>query len=591
MGIRLVHSQALYQSKLLTMRLGNPGWGKTVLAGSTVDMLHSQTADDLDSPGTVCHYFFRQDVATKASRVEAYRALVTQLYQQTHQSEKINAIFSMGNQKKDFLPLSVRSRASERELLDTLELCLQHVSNPYFVLDGIDECMDASKLVQSISRLCCHTPLRVILFSRPNFAYLRRSVPVERRVILERKILDEDIAQYFDHKLEELLEAGLIPEMIEIESLKQRLLSRAEGMFLWARLMIGYLTSPALTRAQRITAMMESTPEGLDAMYRRIIRSIQKLDQPSRDLASRAFMWIAYGGSPFSAIELKAAIFSDTWDNDENNGAEKLEFALVVSCCGLVEKRSNGYFYFIHLTAQEFLSSMSASSGASDIMLPTRVDGTLRIVASCLSYLLHQVPQQPLSGSLKLDATPEDIRARLPFLYYSSTQWIRLWQNIDDQMFKEGFNEKALTEFARHLSAFLEARLTIMVWIETIYTFQGETCIADLTGLADRLQKYSKKFPALDLKDLQFNLNAFSADMSKLSLAWAKTLELHPQEIWGDVTVFLESRFLVQTAAASLETLAPQLSTKSEYHNPLFSTSKSSSEGSKIAILSIYPSK
>lgn len=501
-----------------------------MLAGSTVDNLRSKVSDDPDSPPIVCYYFFRQDATRKVSRVEAYRAIVTQLFQQTHKVKRIDSVFSMADQKSDSLPLAARSKASELELLDTLRLCL-HLINTYFVVDGIDECSDADTLVQNLSELCRHTQLKVILFSRPNLASLRRSVSRERCVVLEREALDEDIAQYLDLELSDLLTAGLIPKTIEIDSLKERFLRRAEGMFLWVRLMVAYLKSPALTRAQRIDAMMESTPEGLDVMYRRIIRRIQGLDQPSRDLACRALMWIAYGGSPFNALELKEGVFSNTWDNDEKDGAENFGFALVVSCCGLVEKWSNGRYYFIHLTAEIFLLSTSCTAGNCDIMVPNRVDGTLRIMTSCLSYILYSVSLRPLSGQLKLRASTEDISARLPFLSYSSSQWILHWYNIADQVFEDESDGEMLTKFARQLTTFLRARTVIMVWIEAIFTFGGNPCFAKLLALAENLSKYSNKFTALNLKQVHADFLAFASDMSELSLSWADTLETHPEEI------------------------------------------------------------
>jgi hypothetical protein len=118
----------------------------------------------------------------------------------------------------------------------------------YFVFDSIDECSDNGKFLSELEGITALSNLKTIFFSRPNVAYLRRCIREEQNNRMSREKLDKDITVLLDNELQALQDSALLPLDFDLNSARDILLHRADGMFLWARLMMCYLNSVALTR-------------------------------------------------------------------------------------------------------------------------------------------------------------------------------------------------------------------------------------------------------------------------------------------------------------------------------------------------------
>ncbi|KAI6358018.1 hypothetical protein MCOR25_007438 [Pyricularia grisea] len=85
-------------------------------------------------------------------------------------------------------------------------------------------------------------------------------------------------------------------------------------------------------------------------------RNAQNLRAHSLDLARWAPTWTVYARL---SSELKEALYPDDgWDLEDHN-MQRLDHALIVVCCGLLEKSTNDRFQFIHLTALDFAQRAS----------------------------------------------------------------------------------------------------------------------------------------------------------------------------------------------------------------------------------------
>ena len=81
----------------------------------------------------------------------------------------------------------------------------------------------------------------------------------------------EDIGKYLATQTGVLVEDNYFPPKTKPQSLVHHMLKGADGRFLWARLMIGYLKPPALTPSRRLREVSAvKLPEELAKMYRRI---------------------------------------------------------------------------------------------------------------------------------------------------------------------------------------------------------------------------------------------------------------------------------------------------------------------------------
>lgn len=135
------------------------------------------------------------------------------------------------------------------------------------VLDGIDECTDVEFLVESLTDKLQGSCVSLLIFSRPNVNSLY-TAPWSQNTLDMNRLASNDNRLYLTRYLRRHVTNDVLPESLDMTACLDRLVPRADGMFLWARLMMTYLESPALIRRQRMQALTEiSLPEGLIGMY------------------------------------------------------------------------------------------------------------------------------------------------------------------------------------------------------------------------------------------------------------------------------------------------------------------------------------
>lgn len=568
---------------------GNPGCGKTILAASTVDELRDDQRVRLDSLPIVCYYFFYEGINQKASRLGAYRALATQLFQQCNQFEQIYNIFALAND-------GLRTAVSEHELLDLLRITLTQLSNVYFILDGIDECKDNAKFMSELCKISSSSRLKSVIFSRPNVSCLRRSIQEEQKIHMSRDTLDKDIKMFLGSELNSLKVSSLLPADFDIAFARDILLQRADGMFLWARLMTCYLNSTALTRLERIEEISKSTPEGLEDMYLKIFNHIRSMDRASRQLASRVFMWVGYGRSSLTPEQLKEVVWRNQSSSSTADQLDDIDHGIIVSCCGLIEKRQNNHLHFIHLTAREFILSprLLSEFGSSFVLLND--EAASEMCQQCISYLRLTVPARPLSGDIHKHLPLDELRATYPFLEYAAPYWADHARDslpMPQTEWSLGYNK--FTQLGASLQEFIAAKLSLMLWVEATYTLGAFSTIKAIDNLAKALAALLQidriSFPA-SVRQVAKELTDLVVDLTALDANWRTTLLTRPHEIWNDITVFSSSRFFVRTSAATISYLTPQNPAElCHSKTPLFSTSSNSINGQLIATLTIWPSK
>lgn len=272
--------------------------------------------------------------------------------------------------------------ATDAQLLDILHLCLD--PNAVVILDGVDECTDSESFSQALLGLSNRLPsLRLLILSRVNVSSLKLAVPPGRRFAMQKRKTRPDIYRFFAEKLEDMVEDGLLPEASLTDedkaSLTEHLCKGADGMFLWARLMIRCLRSAHLTRQRRLRMIREvNLPEGLEKMYERIVAVIHAPGSHAASLASKILTWLAFSIVPVTSRQLRAAIAAQegemlSADDDEDEVTEFQECA-VMACAGLVEPSRVGPnsecpkgekgLRFIHLSLQELIEAKKNIEGA-----------------------------------------------------------------------------------------------------------------------------------------------------------------------------------------------------------------------------------
>ncbi|KAI1320331.1 hypothetical protein F5Y16DRAFT_405634 [Xylariaceae sp. FL0255] len=588
---------------------GNPGCGKTVLASSIISELGQWSTQRDGYPATICHYFFTRTVSGYDTMSGAIRAIAAQVFAHFHQSSNIHDMFSLATYKDTALQsgmannrfslatdsMAVNPKASIEQLTDVLSQCLTQLPNIYFIFDGFDECTDNDALLKKLRYWCMTSPLKVILLSRPDVAPLRNLSNQLSKIELTRTVLRDPLTIFVEEAISDLIEDGLLPEAVEVQVATECIAERAEGMFLWVRLMTNYLRSPAMTKTQRLKEIMEKDLpdlDRLDEMYRRIYTRIRSMDKHSVDLARDALLWIA--DMPLSSPELREALYPAGWDADEEGRADKFDHAVILCSCGLLEKDVKGFFRYIHLSALQFVQNGSTAQVGFPPLIPdVSVRNSIR-ASRCLSYLIYKVPEGPLSGSLGSCAHLDMLTTCYPLLKFATLNW--LWLLIDTIRTSSASNPSAFNDVLQLADHFLHSQLKIMAWVEAFHMFNKIFTADAFHRERHMLIETYRLSQDENANEVLGTLKDFVDDMTKMRNHWWSTLNNNPAEIWGDITLFTDSQFLRHSKAAERESLAPRVQLEdregfAEIIAPTFSIAMSSAEAHQLATLNIYPAK
>ena len=573
------------------------------MAASTIDFLLETQAEGETDARVVCYFFFDGAGSSPGTRLEAYRALATQLYQQCNELEYIRDIFA-------FAAGDAQSPASANELLDLLRLCLSVLPCAYLVVDGVDECAEDTRFVADICRLCDASRARVALFSRPTVAAMRQPKSPIWSISMQKARASGDIAVFFERELDNLalVASNLLQRGADggPSALVRHLVDRADGMFLWARLMVAYLNSPALTPMKRLAIIRRETPERIDDLYSRIFDMIKGQDKPSQLLARQVFLWCTHAYGQLTAQQLHDIVSERDLGGNPDDQLMDVDNAVIMSCRGVIEKRPGRCFHFIHATAKDFLASRTIVSKAGVDFTPSPWIAACDITNACVRYLIFSIPLQPLSGHIAKPAAVDDLKAAYPFLEYASLNWPHHLRESAEKARGELDKSAQITSLyvcLETLKRFLAFKHNIMLWIEAFYTFpqwgMGNLssnigpCVGALREAAAALEQLSRTFASTSsvIGALHRDLDEFAADIHKLDAAWCATLYNRPQEIWGDVTFFTQSRFLIPTSAASMECLSADRPSGKDRGKARFSVSETSPDAQRMAVLSVWPSE
>lgn len=294
--------------------------------------------------------------------------------------------------------------ATIKEAADLLELCLQltEFEGMTLLLDGLDECADASKeLMPFIKRISSQNEIRLILLGRSTVrGYLKGISSVEDLSIGDSNF--HDIRAYLKDELEICTNDELLPKELDIESTAEKLSRRADGMFLWARLMMTYLALPSLLMSERMEAIREiDMPEGLEIMYERILVQIYKASKTSFKLAAHVFTCLLYGNRSLEERELEDSVVSRKRGGIDEQSRSFPNFVdtILLVCGGFVERSQQGSFRFIHASVHDYFKEepqrrLTGRSQFHDpILVSTRVAGNLRLATHCLEYNIRKLAQ------------------------------------------------------------------------------------------------------------------------------------------------------------------------------------------------------
>ncbi|KAF2451637.1 hypothetical protein P171DRAFT_325724, partial [Karstenula rhodostoma CBS 690.94] len=184
---------------------GKPGYGKTTLATVVIDHLKDHISRRTNKPCSLAFFFFDRQSCFNSSH-DAFRALLAQLIFSRRFDEIILDIAAIARLDHD----TGQHSASNDEIFAILHLFLLQFDDCTLVCDGIDECSDREEFLTRVEDLIENDEL-------------------------------------------------VIPKTSTVDQTVSTIVHRANGMFLWATLFLGYLRLPSLSIAQRREALEDAS--------------------------------------------------------------------------------------------------------------------------------------------------------------------------------------------------------------------------------------------------------------------------------------------------------------------------------------------
>jgi hypothetical protein len=474
-----------HQSIFNLTESGKPGSGKTVLSGSIVDRLKAQNPRSI-----VCYYLFDSLESHSNNSCDAYRAILSQIVQRRFEDQRLIDLFSFAM----YFGSDRQSTASLLEISDLFDVCvyLLFEEEMFLILDGLDVCHDLdSELMPKLCKFGHLYPIKLVLLSRETVKSSVKSLPSLRIVNIGSLNL-KDIQLYLRQELGTLVNNRLLPKDLHLDETTHKLARRADGMFLWARLMITYLKLPALLHSDRLTAIPEADmPEGPEQMYERIIRPVASQGQAYASLASYVFMWLIYGQRELTLRELENAVISRK-KGGVNEGTRSLEDfpdTVVAVCGGFVEYHSahseknpdSQPVRFIHLSIKEYLPkapscNIDRSDGLQGLaILTSSFQANVRLATLCVEYLTYSMPAESLSVTFGSRTCRTNVQLAFPLGNYVVSHWtdhlLATESTVTTTRSMEQDGPGDYKKLVSTLYTFLSQPKVLTTWIEACYIF------------------------------------------------------------------------------------------------------------------------
>ncbi|KAL2821948.1 hypothetical protein BJX63DRAFT_427310 [Aspergillus granulosus] len=337
------------QSQLLWIK-GDPGKGKTMLMiGIIKELLQQVQSQQSESIA----YFLCQATDPKLNNAtNVLRGLISMLLEQqpsliSHLRKRYDSeenFFESGNL---FYSLSAVFENQVRDLNET---------TIYLLVDALDECeVDLPQLLRLIAktRSISSASIKWIVSSRTrdDIEQLLGCDDEYNKLSLELNAhhVSDAVATYIKYRVSHLV--SLQHNQMLLEQIKEQLLQKSHGTFLWVALVVQDLQEHS--DPEKMLEVLKGMPQGLTSLYNRMIGQIQKLGE-DRDLCILLLSIITLAYRPLHLQEL--CRFAGLYE--QQYGRPRLKNAL--SKCGSLLTIRGEHVYLIHQSAKDHLSSIHA---------------------------------------------------------------------------------------------------------------------------------------------------------------------------------------------------------------------------------------
>ncbi|KAK1751179.1 hypothetical protein QBC47DRAFT_308588, partial [Echria macrotheca] len=433
-----LHWRDSQRSTLLWVH-GKAGSGKSHLAARVIHDLQQQRED----PGaTALAYVYcsstRSDTPINFNNFLA--SILAQLYDQLPLFEDIHALSSRATSGSKEGP-------QRTEMKEWITVARTKFDSCFIVVDGLDECShlednhfeDLCQFIATLARpIDSSPPTRLIIFSRPNYPTISSALSPFPQLPVDHGANDADIQAYVSQEVDKIKLDPSPEESHGFNEIKQKMLSQADGMFLYVKLKMADLRE--IGNVEDILETLQDQSEGLDDLYQQAIRRILGRSRFVRDRALRALLWVTNSYRRLSKAELLDALSTKPGKKQlRDNQRLSRDLSLSTECADLLVEVDGGY-QLIHASLREFL--LSKTSNVTEYSeLQRQADAIL--AETCLTYLtFDDLRHRPTPTPTAL----RQLMERYPLLGYASEYWGEHFNNANSAGDERPRNLSALVE-------------------------------------------------------------------------------------------------------------------------------------------------
>ncbi|KAI1372550.1 hypothetical protein F4677DRAFT_462875 [Hypoxylon crocopeplum] len=407
---------------------GIPGAGKTYLASTAID--ESKVRGN-------CLFAFLSYKQDMPSPLPVFQSLLFQLASHNKDLRTILCSVIMSGPKD----LKRDLKGDTDFTIRTLSKLLKCAGKTFIVIDGLDEIKESTQYIL-LSRLldimkeCKDT--RLLIVSRQGHI-LKRALDGACTIVRIDKRNTGCIQSYINHRAKEWLDqSGFDGEAcIEIQQLLVPLSMKAQGMFLYARLILENIET--LQDIEAIREELQVFPGSLDEIYERVLDRILKLPAASQKNAKRILSWIACSPLPITRHEMEQALLIEA--HAETVPRVRAELNTLHLCGPLVDTQSDN-LQFVHFTVKEYILNHEANPFID------QGEAILDMATTCITYLCSDV--------FDPSASDEDIQSHLITGAYRLFQFSRFQRAEITRQLTRYHNSKDVPEgLVRLLEQFL----------------------------------------------------------------------------------------------------------------------------------------
>ena len=337
---------------------GLPGCGKTVLTSTIVEYVqYSLIPNHIGT--TLAYFYIRYQDPAKQSLNTCLATLVRQMIDQNPAGMKKLEEIEVHRQR------SFSHNLTTSEYIGIIKVLAELQTKVYIVIDALDETPDPGPFVDALRQLSdCEngTPVAVVVSSRNNTNLEALLMSVVTEQVLVSTGQNDDVRIFITTEVKKrFTSANLkVPNAELIDLTVSKLVARADGLFLYAHLLLEFVFAGKTSRS--IRQALTHLPNSLEATYETILRRATSENQRHINEIKRSLQWLSMTFIPLTPTMLVEAAAIDPDDKflDPEACMEEADLVGMLSSLVLVDhKHTPPIVSLAHQTVLEYLQSQS----------------------------------------------------------------------------------------------------------------------------------------------------------------------------------------------------------------------------------------